>query len=341
MDYFDSPEDLRAILIELLSRSQKEVANLVSQAQFELIEDGYENWDGGTRLYTLVIKVAPDQFALNEEHIEEYENLISEKLRKVLRRGNGKSINQIVIEPIQRSLMLEAPGTSSDIWESRNLKVFLSHSSTDKAKAHALREKLAVYGFQCFVAHDDIQPNREWSEEILKALRSCDVFVLLCSERASSSIWVNQECGFATARGIPMIALRLGADPPGFLSFRQGLAAKDSKLLTARRIAEVILTFDKIRFKVNECLVNALQTSSQFDDSKELIELICKNSTFSLEECKLMLKYARENYQVYGSNRKLVEKLEEHIRSFMTDALNEQSEEIDPLFDEYDPFSEE
>lgn len=103
-------------------------------------------------------------------------------------------------------------------------KVFLSHLSKSKDKALRLKQCLGTWGVHLFVAHEDIHPTLEWQREIVRALRGMDAFISLHTPGFSSSIWCQQEVGFAIARGVPIIAIRMGEDPVGLLAASQALS---------------------------------------------------------------------------------------------------------------------
>jgi len=86
-----------------------------------------------------------------------------------------------------------------------------------KKETAALKERLQLLGVSCFVAHEDIHPGHEWQDEIENALASMDGFAALLTEGFHDSAWTDQEVGYALARGVPMIAVRLGRDPYGFI----------------------------------------------------------------------------------------------------------------------------
>jgi hypothetical protein len=111
------------------------------------------------------------------------------------------------------------------IWTDGQFRLFLSHKSEVKQQAHAVKEALQYYGVAAFVAHDDISPTMEWQEEIENALATMDGFVALLTWDFRDSNWTNQEIGYAVARGVPIIGLRLGLDPYGFLAKFQALRA--------------------------------------------------------------------------------------------------------------------
>jgi TIR domain len=114
-------------------------------------------------------------------------------------------------------------------------RCFISHLSKDKIKATRLRDSFTAHGINAFVAHEDIHPTAEWAVEIIRALRCMDFFVSVHTKGFSQSVWCQQEVGFALARGIPMISLRMGEDPVGFQSAQQALSRGEK---TAEKVAE-------------------------------------------------------------------------------------------------------
>jgi hypothetical protein len=76
---------------------------------------------------------------------------------------------------------------------------------------------LLEHGISGFVAHNDIEPTREWQTEILKALETCDALVALLHPEFHASAWTDQEVGYAMGRGIPVCAVRLDSSPYGFI----------------------------------------------------------------------------------------------------------------------------
>ena len=52
---------------------------------------------------------------------------------------------------------VETPGC----WEAGRFRLFMSHVTKDKVMATAVKQELAQYGIDCFVAHQDIKPTEE------------------------------------------------------------------------------------------------------------------------------------------------------------------------------------
>ena len=123
-------------------------------------------------------------------------------------------------------------------WASSSaFRLFVSHISVHKDKAVRLRTSLEPYSISAFVAHEDIHPTQQWEEEIVRALHTMDAFVAMHTKGFSTSVWTQQEIGFAVCRGVKIISIRMGEDPTGFLARRQALLRNQR---TAEQIAAEI-----------------------------------------------------------------------------------------------------
>ena len=76
-------------------------------------------------------------------------------------------------------------------------KIFISHHNTDAPSLSKLKSKLVATGFQCFLAHEDINPGAHDLESIEKEIRDCDIFLYVGSEEANKSSFCQQEVGMA------------------------------------------------------------------------------------------------------------------------------------------------
>lgn len=111
------------------------------------------------------------------------------------------------------------------IWPDEGFRLFLSHKSEVKTQTAELKTSLKKYGISCFVAHEDIHPNQLWQTEIENALATMDGLVALMTENFHESEWTDQEIGYAFARGVPILSVRLGRDPYGFIGKFQALSS--------------------------------------------------------------------------------------------------------------------
>ena len=90
-------------------------------------------------------------------------------------------------------------------------KVFISHSSNDKAIAEAICRHLESAGVPCWIAPRDIEPGADWTEGILRGIASSRIFVLVFSGHANNSEHVRREVGRAFSLHLPLIPFRTEA----------------------------------------------------------------------------------------------------------------------------------
>ncbi len=160
-------------------------------------------------------------------------------------------------------------------WSENEARVFLSHLASDKAVIAEIREALAEYGITAFVAHEDIEPTQDWQNEIESALASMDGLVAFLSPGFRESNWCDQEVGVGIGRQIPIVSVRLGLDPYGFIGKYQALQghSKTTEMI-AQEIFTVMYETPNVGPKITGALVQKLADASSFAESKSLIGLI-------------------------------------------------------------------
>lgn len=167
----------------------------------------------------------------------------------------GEIIEDLGIEALTT---ISARANMPALWsDSSKLRVFISHLSTEKAKAMRTRDALALYGMSCFVAHEDIQPTLEWQVQIERALHAMELFISIHTPDFKNSVWTQQEIGFAVARGVKIIALRMGEDPTGFISKHQALSRGVKKAEELAIDIDVLLRKDeRISARYEQCVLD-------------------------------------------------------------------------------------
>lgn len=221
---------------EQLTRLQEIIVNSKIRVEEAF---SYDNWNGGTYGHALYMTL-PAQLcafslkqtvALQEKIRKDLNELLSipnEFIAKVsfdldLEEDADWRKNSGVLVSAKRTVPHDA---EKRIWGAGDpFRIFLSHISKFKAETAELKKRLKLFGVSCFVAHMDIKPSKEWQNEIELALASMDGFVALLTEKFHESAWTDQEVGFAFARRVPIVAVRLGLDPYGFIGKFQGLAS--------------------------------------------------------------------------------------------------------------------
>ena len=90
-----------------------------------------------------------------------------------------------------------------------NKKVFITYSHNDTEQANAVCSRLESGNIQCWIAPRDISPSKDWAEEIIDAINSVDVMVLVFSSHSNTSPQVRREVERAVHKGLNVLTFRL------------------------------------------------------------------------------------------------------------------------------------
>lgn len=212
---------------------------IIVNGQIRIVEGwDYDNWNGGTYGHALYLTLPEKIFLSIVKNTENLRTQLRDDLNK-LHNVQNEHISEVFLEleasetgdwRQESGLLLSSVRVVSNdaekrIWEDGQYRLFLSHKAEAKKEVGALKEILAAFGVSCFVAHSDIHPTRAWQDEIENALATMDGFVALMTAEFHDSDWTDQEVGYAVARGVRMMAVRLGRDPYGFIGKFQGITA--------------------------------------------------------------------------------------------------------------------
>lgn len=186
-----------------------------------------------------------------------------------------------------------------ECWSASDFRVFISHVSSKKDAASGLSRAVSRFGFDGFVAHQDIEPTKEWSLEIRAALRTCDVLVALISPGFCESKWCDQEIGAAVGRGVPIFSFYYDADPHGFAGLYQGVrvVGKKADVLVDQMVQQFIKNPATSK-RATRGIVRALRHSRSFADSDFLAEWLPKLVWLSENEAAVLREALRDNTQV-------------------------------------------
>ena len=166
------------------------------------------------------------------------------------------------------------PEAQSRIWGDEGYRIFFSHKAEVKKETSALKERLKLFGISCFVAHEDIHPTKEWQNEIENALFSMDAFVALMTEGFHDSLWTDQEVGVAFGRGVPIISVKLGKDPYGFIGKFQALSCSWDN--AAKEIVKIFVKYDRML----NAYIKAVSGCQSYADGNTLGEILPLMTSF-------------------------------------------------------------
>ena len=88
-------------------------------------------------------------------------------------------------------------------------KVFISYSSEDTSVAENICNRLEADGIKCWIAPRDVTPGMIYAGEIIEAIRSVSVFVLVFSDSANKSPHVRTEVERAFSNSKVLITVRI------------------------------------------------------------------------------------------------------------------------------------
>ena len=177
----------------------------------------------------------------------------------------------------------------------KNYTIFLSHRAEVKGKVQELKEGLERYGVSAFVAHSDIQPGKEWQEKILDVLGRMDAFVALLTDGFRDSKWTDQEIGYAIARGVPIISLRFGMDPYGFIEKYQALTCSWED--APKEIIKLLIEHSP----VVDAFINTVSECRRFAAANQLAEILPSISRLTDEQVDRLMSAFNDNREVNGS----------------------------------------
>lgn len=120
----------------------------------------------------------------------------------------------------------------SSVWKKNGKKVFVSHCDSYKKEAQSLAKVIEASGdYCCFVAHESIEPGKEWPKELDKALSTMDGMICFLTKEYYNRAWTNQESGIAVGRGVPVIHYSHDStNPVGFGAQIQAVKSNPEKL---------------------------------------------------------------------------------------------------------------
>jgi hypothetical protein len=88
-------------------------------------------------------------------------------------------------------------------------QVFICYSHPDVGYADSVCVALEVSGIRCWMAPRDISPSKDWAEEIVDAIGSAAIMVLVFSSHSNSSPQVRREVERAVNKNVPILPLRV------------------------------------------------------------------------------------------------------------------------------------
>lgn len=235
----------------------------------------YDGWNGGTTSYSFGLHVPVPIYAEIEPKIDEMEVAIKEKIERLLRGETHNFISKVLIQPKSKEPTQRQLQSHPEFWLPSHFRLFISHLGEDRNSAQRLATTLRGFGISSFVAHEDIEPTREWQLEIDRALFSMDALAALLSPGFGRSNWTDHEVGVAIGREKLVLPLMYGRNPYGLISKYQGLKVKGRKLSeVGQLIFRALMKNSLTSTKLVSCLVDQFMFTDDIDAANRQIELL-------------------------------------------------------------------
>jgi AbiJ-like protein/TIR domain-containing protein len=309
-------EDVRPLIATIARLAELDGSRLEQEvlrsAEPHLEQPEYDNWDGGTYYYTLTLIVPVDLFARLGDQVRPIEERISNRITGVLRAPDRHHVTAVVIQPSMLArtseqladvVVARAERPIPQFWAPGQFRLFISHVTSFRQRATALRQDLSQFHISGFVAHETIEPGELWQREIEAALRSMDAMAALITPDFHDSKWTDQEVGWALGSGVYVLPVRRGADPYGFLGEVQGIQGLGKRVSeVAEEIFETLLRRSRTKEALLEALVVGFERSESYKVARQNISLL--ERAHSIPE-SLLLRIevaARSNEQVAKSS---------------------------------------
>jgi hypothetical protein len=175
----------------------------------------------------------------------------------------------------------------------------MSHLTAHRQLAHDIKITLSKYGISTFVAHDDIEPTREWQEQIELALSTADIGVALLHSGFISSKWCPMEVGWLLGRGKMVVGIKYDLDPFGFLAKNQALNAKGKSTQgISNGIIKILMNDDTISDFIREACCQRLLSADSYIDANEIAQTLDAIKPFNETQRKIIKTALEINDQV-------------------------------------------
>lgn len=271
---------------------------------------------------------------ISTNHVKSTVNSKRIYAKEALSKASEEKVLEIANElGIQHSFATKKISEAT-FWKSGYFKLFLSHLSSFKVQTAHLQSVLKKYAISGFVAHEDIEPSKEWQNEIETALHTMDALAAILMEGFRESNWCDQEVGFAVGKDVLIIPVRKGLDPYGFIGKYQGIQALNKTVgEVAEQIFFTIVKSPKTRGKILTSLVNAISQSTDIVEAIEKIRILSTVENPPIEIIDSLQKNVVEN-SVLMNSQKFITETNSMLAHFGVSAIGKLSQSKEKEWDD-------
>lgn len=183
------------------------------------------------------------------------------------------------------------------------IPVFLSHSKEDKKIGGLFKKKLAPFGVDVFLAHEDIEGGIDWKTKLYSEIKNCEIFIVLLSDNYHKANFTDQELGMGLAYEKNVIPVSIdGTMPYGFMEKYQCMKC-ESEIDDANieKLLGLIMHFSDTGKQFLDLLIEKLSKANSFDDATFWARKLLSYSKFTDNQINNIAKAFIQNNQIHGS----------------------------------------
>jgi hypothetical protein len=181
---------------------------------------------------------------------------------------------------------------------------FISYSSEIKRTAGRIKSYLDRYGFNCFLAHEDIPPQTVWPEKILYALKKCDLFIPLLTEGFTNSFYCQQETGFAYCHKVEILPILISEKPMGMIANLQAIPFNKTEFdKSCWKIVEHVAHNAKLAAPILDAAIDIFGRSGTYNEACTWVETFLNKYEFTNRQIKEIKHHIKNNYQINESKK--------------------------------------
>lgn len=261
---------------KLLLRYDKELASAFADNNIEEIWQDHDNWNGGIDTYLIKLNLPLDVYykLKDSNRIKEAEGKIMSFYEDMMKGDDSIRLSGVAISPSDDSQIDFGSKNNDTMWKPGYFRLFISHVSKYKESASNLKKSLTAYGIDCFVAHEDITPSKEWEVEIENGLFTMDALCAIVVPEFNGSLWCDQEVGIALGQHKLVISINKGENPYGFFGKFQALKSKRTSAEMATELWTAISNNDRTKEVYSERLINLLLNVKNDAECKTLLQIL-------------------------------------------------------------------
>lgn len=282
---------------KLLLRYDRDLSSAFIDNNLEEIWQSHDNWNGGIDTYLIKFYIPIEvYFKLKDsDKISEAESQIATYYEDIMKGEESIVLSGVAISPNDNSQTDFGTNSNDSMWKPSYFRLFISHVSTYKESASHLKKSLASYGIDCFVAHEDITPSKEWEVEIENSLFTMDALCAIVVPKFPTSQWCDQEVGIALGQHKLVISINKGTNPYGFFGKFQALKSKNKASEMATEVWKAISNNERTMDLYSGKLIDLLLNVKNENDGNIFLNVINEYNNLDKRLIEILHSHYNEN----------------------------------------------